>query len=209
MPNMTPLSRSLRVSLLLMVVTGLPARLPAKTVVYPVEAIADLWQLGASDFQTKFGGINVTGLGLSDEGWYVRYQHENLTLLFGPLPDRETARRHAWELESVRDAAVRNRASLASSKVDFVRFTLSGRYGSRGAGGGGEEDGGDGAGGGREGGEGDGANSGGADDGGGAGGADRGTATDGKGTGDSGSEERGSRAGRQKGGADGNAGGGM
>ncbi len=114
--------------------------LSAKTVVYPVEAIAELWQLGATDFQSKFGGINVTGLGLSDEGWYVRYQHENLTLLFGPLDDRETARRHAWELESVRDAAVKNRASLASSKVDFVRFTLSGRYGSRGDGSGGGED---------------------------------------------------------------------
>lgn len=118
----------------------LPIFVSAKTVVYPVEAIADLWQLGATDFQSKFGGIDVTGLGLSDEGWYVRYQHENLTLLFGPLVDRETARRHAWELESVRDAAVKNRASLASSKVDFVRFTLSGRYGSRGDGNGGGED---------------------------------------------------------------------
>lgn len=201
-------SRSLKIWLLLAVATGCPALLPAKTVVYPVEAIADLWQLGAADFQTKFGGINVTGLGLSDEGWYVRYQHENLTLLFGPLPDRETARRHAWELESVRDAAIRNRASLASSKVDFVRFTLTGRYGSRGAGGGGDEDGGEGAakGNGTDGGAG--ADAEGAAGAAGAGGAERGSATDGEGAGQSGADGRGARSGRENGGADGNAGGG-
>src|SRR5690606_38740528 len=84
-------------------------------------------------------GINVTGLGPSDEGWYVRYKHENLTCLFGPLADREEARTKKWEMEAVRDAAIRNRASLASSKVDYVRFTYSGVYGSAGDGGGGAD----------------------------------------------------------------------
>jgi hypothetical protein len=101
----------------------------ATTVIYPVEAIDDLWQLQADDFRQKYGGINITGLGPNDEGWYVRYRHENLTYLFGPVADREEARRKKWDMETVRDAAIRNRPSLASSQVDFVRFTYSGVYG--------------------------------------------------------------------------------
>src|SRR5471032_2233287 len=86
----------------------------ATTLIYPVEAIDDLSLLQADDFKTKYAGINITGLGPSDEGWYVRYRHENLTLMFGPLADSEAARKKKWDLETVRDAAIRNRASLAS-----------------------------------------------------------------------------------------------
>lgn len=101
----------------------------AKTVIYPVEAIDDLWNLPAEDFRQRYGGINITGLGPSDEGWYVRYRHENLTYLFGPVADREEARKKKWEMEAVRDAAIRNRQTLSTSQVDFVRFTYSGAYG--------------------------------------------------------------------------------
>jgi hypothetical protein len=101
----------------------------ANTVIYPVEGIDDLWQLKAEDFRQKYGGINVTGLGVGDEGWYVRYRHENLTYFFGPLADRAEAQKKMWELESVRDAAIRNDPKLSSSQVDFVRFNYSGVYG--------------------------------------------------------------------------------
>lgn len=101
----------------------------ATTLIYPVEAIDDLWNLSADDFKQKYGGINITGLGPSDEGYYVRYRHENLTYMFGPIADTEDARKKKWDLETVRDAAIRNRPSLASSKVDFVKFTYSGVYG--------------------------------------------------------------------------------
>ena len=106
----------------------------AVTVIYPVEAIPELWNLSAEEFRQRYAGINATGLGPSDEGWYVRYRHENLTYLFGPLPDREEAKRKKWDLETVRDAAIRNRESLASSQVDYVRFTYSGVYGRGGSG---------------------------------------------------------------------------
>lgn len=109
----------------------------AVTMIYPVDAINDLWQLPAEEFRQKYAGINVSGLGPSDEGWYVRYRHENLTYLFGPLADREEARKRKWDMETVRDAAIRNRASLASSQVDFVRFTFSSVYGKGGGGQGG------------------------------------------------------------------------
>ncbi|MSU65544.1 MAG: hypothetical protein EXS38_05465 [Opitutus sp.] len=101
----------------------------ATTVIYPVDAIDDLWQLPADEFRQKYSGINISGMGPSDEGWYVRYRHENLTYLFGPLPEREDARKKMWDLETVRDAAIRNRPVLTSSRVDFVRFTYSGVYG--------------------------------------------------------------------------------
>ncbi|MEX2043747.1 MAG: hypothetical protein WD941_00240 [Opitutus sp.] len=101
----------------------------AMTMIFPVEAIDDLWALGAEEFRQKYSGINISGLSPSDEGWYVRYRHENLTYLFGPVEDREEARKKKWEMEAVRDAAIRNRATLASSQVDFVRFTYSGVFG--------------------------------------------------------------------------------
>jgi hypothetical protein len=101
----------------------------ATTVIYPVEAIDDLWQLPAEDFRQKYAGINISGIGPSDEGWYVRYRHENLIQLFGPIADSESARKKKWEMEAVRDAAIRNRASLSTSKVDYVKFTYSGVFG--------------------------------------------------------------------------------
>lgn len=107
---------------------------PATTMIFPVEAIDDLWQLPAEEFRQKHVGINISGIGPSDEGWYVRYRHENLTHLFGPLADSESARKKKWEMEAVRDAAIRNRASLAASKVDYVKFTYSGVYGKGGGG---------------------------------------------------------------------------
>ena len=96
--------------------------------IFPADAIDDLWNLPADEFRQKYCGINITGLGPSDEGWYVRYRHENLTYLFGPLAEREDARKRKWDMETVRDAAIRNRAPLASSQVDFVRFTFSGCF---------------------------------------------------------------------------------
>ena len=57
---------------------SLPA-LRSATIIYPVAAIEDFWNLGAAEFRQRYPGINASGLGPSDEGWYVRYKHENLT----------------------------------------------------------------------------------------------------------------------------------
>ena len=104
----------------------------AKTLIYPVEAIPDLWKLDAPAFREKYAGINVTGMGIGDEGWYVRYRHTNLAYFFGPIADREEARTYMWELERVRDEVVAKRPALAESQVDMVRFDYSGVYGSGG-----------------------------------------------------------------------------
>ncbi len=107
----------------------------ARTVIYPVEAVADFWKFDAKAFEEKYSGINITGMGVGDEGWYIRYRHENLTLLFGPIADREEARQRMWDLEEVRAAVIRQRSTLATSQVDMVRFDFSGVYGARGQGG--------------------------------------------------------------------------
>jgi hypothetical protein len=126
---MKNISRSFRCLLLALV---LAASARATTVIYPVGAIEDLWKYPAEEFREKYAGINITGLDVNDEGWYVRYRHENLTYLFGPIADREEARKKMWDLETVRDAAIRNRPSLSSSQVDFVKFSYSGVYGAAG-----------------------------------------------------------------------------
>src|SRR5476651_1045443 len=124
--------RTLRSWLPLLVLCAAATLARATTVIFPVEAIDDLWQLPSDDFKLKYGGINITGLGPSDEGWYVRYRHENLTYMFGPLADSDAAQKKKWDLEAVRDAAIRNRPSLSTSKVDYVKFTYSGVYGKAG-----------------------------------------------------------------------------
>jgi hypothetical protein len=132
----SPVKTNFRIVPVLLCMTAVPLS-RATTIIYPTEAIADIWNLTADEFHAKYAGINTSGLGPSDEGWYVRYRHENLTYLFGPLAEREDARRAQWEIEAVRDAAIRNRPSLVSSQVDFVRFRFSGVYGKRGDGSGG------------------------------------------------------------------------
>lgn len=114
------------------VLFAVAATAAAKTLIYPVEAIPDLWKLDATAFREKYAGINVTGLGIGDEGWYVRYRHENLAYFFGPIAEREEARNRMWELERIREEVMRQRPALASSQVDMVRFDYSGAYGQRG-----------------------------------------------------------------------------
>ena len=94
--------KAYRLVLTLVLVNAAPfAR--ATLIVYPTEAIADFWTLSADEFREKYAGINASGLGPSDEGWYVRYRHEGLTCLFGPISEREEARNAKWEMDAVRD----------------------------------------------------------------------------------------------------------
>ena len=98
--------KSLRPTLFLLLLFATPRIASALTIVYPVDAIADLWLLNEEKFKSKYGGINVNpGLGPGDEGWYVRYKHENLTYFFGPITDFEEARKKMWDMQAVRDEA--------------------------------------------------------------------------------------------------------
>lgn len=103
-----------------------------RVIVLPVEAIADSAKLTKAEFQDRYTGIDVTQFGLSDEGWYVRYQHELLTYLYGPIDELDYARRLKKLLEEIRLSAVLKSPSLSSSEVDIIRFDFNATPGSRG-----------------------------------------------------------------------------
>lgn len=90
--------------------------------VYPVEAIVDSARFSKQKFDKTYPGIDVTLYGLSDEGWYVRYNHELLTYLYGPIDDLTFARRQKKVLEEIRLSIVLQKPSLSSSTVDIIRF---------------------------------------------------------------------------------------
>jgi len=95
---------------------------PAKAIVYPVEAIAELNQLTQEEFDERYAGIDVTEIGLTDVGWYVRYIHERLVYFFGPIEERDEARRQKALLEQIRLSATLDRPKLSSSRLDVIRF---------------------------------------------------------------------------------------
>ncbi len=101
-------------------------------IVYPVEAIADGARFSKQKFDETYPGIDVTQYGLSDEGWYIRYQHELLTYLYGPLEDLNYARRQKKLLEEIRLSVVLKNPSLSSSTVDIIRFDFNATPGNMG-----------------------------------------------------------------------------
>lgn len=96
-----------------------------RVVVYPVEAIADGARFSKQKFDETYPGIDATLYGLSDEGWYIRYRHELLTYLYGPLNDLTYARRQKKLLEEIRLSVVLKNPALSSSTVDIIRFDFN------------------------------------------------------------------------------------
>ena len=101
--------------------------------VFPPEAINDAMHLKEDEFRILNPGIDISISGLSDEGFYVRYIHEDLIYYFGPISDLETARRWRDDMVLVRERLVQKRPTLEESKVELVRFTHE-RAGGSGAG---------------------------------------------------------------------------
>lgn len=93
-----------------------------RTIVYPAEAIQDSAKLKRTEFDKLYPGIDITNIGLVDEGWYVRYNHEQLIYLFGPFDDLDFARIQKQELEQVRLNIVLKNPKLSSSTIDLIRF---------------------------------------------------------------------------------------
>ena len=97
-----------------------------KVVVYPMEAIVDSAKLTNAQFQQRYPGIDVSAYGLTDDGWYIRYRHDNLVYLFGPSSDLEYTRHYKAILEQVRLAVVLKNPRLSSSKLEIIRFDFQG-----------------------------------------------------------------------------------
>ena len=102
-----------------------PAQQP-KVIIFPLEAIADSAVLTKEQFQERYPGIDITDFGLMDEGWYVRYNHELLTYVYGPIADLDEARRQKKVLEEIRLNLVLKNPKLSTSKVDIIEFRFSG-----------------------------------------------------------------------------------
>lgn len=96
-----------------------------KTIIYPSEAIVDSGKLKRAQFNERYPGIDITGIGLVDEGWYVRYYHEQLVYLFGPFEDLDFARIQKETLDQIRLSAVLKNPKLSSSVVDIIEFKFS------------------------------------------------------------------------------------
>lgn len=93
-----------------------------RIVVFPVEAIEDSARMSKKEFQETYPGIDVTGFGLSDEGWYVKYRHELLSYLYGPIYDLNEARAYKALMEEVRLTLVLKQPKLTTSTVELIEF---------------------------------------------------------------------------------------
>ncbi len=93
-----------------------------KVMVYPLEAIQDSARLPKKDFDSLYPGIDVTYIGLMDEGWYIRYTHEGLVYMFGPVDDLTNARLQKEMLEQIRLTVVLKNSKLSASTIDIIRF---------------------------------------------------------------------------------------
>ena len=100
-----------------------PTAALAHTIVFPTSAIEAAWELDAEEFKQEFPGIDYTGQGLTDEGWYVRYRHENLTYFFGPVEEEINVYQFERRMHELRNDLVMKRPSLGSSIVDVVFYT--------------------------------------------------------------------------------------
>ena len=93
---------------------------------YPVEAIVDSAQLPRVEFDKRYPGIDITRFGLMDEGWYVRYTHELLMLVYGPIENLEYARKQKALLADIRLKLVLQNPKLSASEVDIIEFKFDG-----------------------------------------------------------------------------------
>ena len=97
-----------------------------KIIIYPVEAIVDSAELSKAQFDQRYPGIDITRYGLMDEGWYVRYTHELLTYIYGPIQDLDYARKQKALLEEIRLNLVLKNPKLSSSKIEIIEFKFDG-----------------------------------------------------------------------------------
>jgi len=104
---------------------ALQAQKAHKMVVYPMEAIGDSARLDHNQFKKLYPGIDVTGIGLIDEGWYIRYSHDGMTYMFGPSDDLEFAREQKALLDQIRLAVVLKAPKLSTSKVEIIKFEFN------------------------------------------------------------------------------------
>ena len=95
----------------------------ALSLILPMEAIYESARLTHEAFKEKYPGIDVSSDIPDEEGYYVRYNHENLTYYFGPVDDYLTAEQKSFELQEIVDLATFELPYLKSSEVYVWQFS--------------------------------------------------------------------------------------
>jgi hypothetical protein len=86
----------------------------------PPEAIAFSGFLSKAEFDERFPGRIIEDTATLPQGWYVRYQHEALVYLFGPVRFAATAEDYAASLRRIVSDAVRQRPELANHEIAVI-----------------------------------------------------------------------------------------
>ncbi len=99
-----------------------PAISPAKSVILPVEAIEDSAIMSAEEFESAHPGIDISGYIPDEEGYYVRYSHENLNYYFGPVDVYLEAVLWKDQLATIVENVTAVRLTLQNSELEIYHF---------------------------------------------------------------------------------------
>ena len=97
--------------------------LAAETLIFPPAALGDLAKLGPERIEVRWKPRSIPdGYFPVVEGYYVVYNHENLSLFFGPVPEEKDAIGTQNELTKIRSDLIRRNPALSSSTVGRIHI---------------------------------------------------------------------------------------
>lgn len=94
----------------------------AKSVILPVEAIEDSATMSAEEFENAHPGIDISGYIPDEEGYYVKYSHENLNYYFGPVDVYLEAVLWKDKLAAIVENVTAVRLTLQNSELEIYHF---------------------------------------------------------------------------------------
>ena len=99
------------------------ADLAAETLIFPPAALGDLAKLGPERIEVRWKPRSIPdGYFPVVEGYYVVYNHENLSLFFGPVPEEKDAIGTQNELTRIRSDLIRKNPALSSSTIGRIHI---------------------------------------------------------------------------------------
>jgi hypothetical protein len=105
----------------------LSSNLFGKSLIFPPAALPDLTKLGPARIETRWKPRTIPdGYFPTVEGYYVIYNHENLSLYFGPVDNEQEAIQIQKEMDETRNLLVSKNSSLSTSTVGRVKIDFGG-----------------------------------------------------------------------------------
>ena len=99
--------------------------LAGETLIFPPAALSDLAKLGADRIAARWNPRSIPdGYFPVVEGYYVVYNHENLSLFFGPVSEEKDAIRTQEELAKIRSDFIRKNPALSSSTIGRININF-------------------------------------------------------------------------------------